>query len=187
MHIQLRWTWLSNRSSNYLLRSASGWSTGGTLDLEGSRRWPPLLKHLWEWFRCSQLGPPHLQLRSLGCKWCRWYHIIPYSMRMDAHRFNSVLFRHSVMSDSLWPHWSIPRFPCPSPTAGACSNSCPLSPWCHRTISSSFVPFSSCLQFSQHQGIFQWIISSHQVAKVLQFQLLQLLQPFQWIFMTDFL
>ena len=36
-----------------------------------------------------------------------------------------------------------------------CSNSCPLSPWCHSTISSSVVPFSSCLQFSQHQSLFQ--------------------------------
>ena len=56
-------------------------------------------------------------------------------------------FSHSVMSDSLRPHglqhaW----FPCPSPTPGACSNSCPSSWWCHSTISSSVVPFSSCLQ-----------------------------------------
>ena len=38
------------------------------------------------------------------------------------------------------------RLPCPSPTPGAWSNSCPLSQWCHPTISSSFIPFSSCLQ-----------------------------------------
>jgi len=57
------------------------------------------------------------------------------------------------------------RLPCPSPTPGACSNSCPLSRWCHPTISSSVVPFSS-----QHQGLFQWVSSSHQVAKVLKFQ-----------------
>ena len=116
MHIQLRWTWLSNRSSNYLLRSASGWSTGGTLDLEGSRRWPPLLKHLWEWFRCSQLGPPHLQLRSLGHKWCRWYHIIPYSMRMDAHSPVQTLshvwlfvtpLKHTQVSLSITNCWSL--------------------------------------------------------------------------------
>ena len=54
---------------------------------------------------------------------------------------------------------------------GACSNSGPLSQWCHPTISSSVVPFSSCLQFSQHQGLFQWVSSSHQVAKVLELQL----------------
>ena len=54
---------------------------------------------------------------------------------------------HSVSSDSLWPHGlQHTRPPCPSPTPGACSNPCPLSQWCHPTISSSVVPFSSCLQ-----------------------------------------
>ena len=43
----------------------------------------------------------------------------------------------------------------PSASPGACSNSCPLSQWCHPTISSSVIPFSSCLQSSQHQGSFQ--------------------------------
>ena len=51
------------------------------------------------------------------------------------------------MSDSLWPHvLQHTRLPCPSLTPIACSNSCPLSQWCHPTISSSVVPFSSCLQ-----------------------------------------
>ena len=53
----------------------------------------------------------------------------------------------SVTSDSLWPHrLQHTRTPCPSPTPWACSNSCPLSQWCHPAISSSVVPFSSCLQ-----------------------------------------
>ena len=53
---------------------------------------------------------------------------------------------YSVLSDSLWPHGlQHARLPCPSPTPGACST-CPLSWWCHPTISSSVVPFSSCLQ-----------------------------------------
>ena len=52
------------------------------------------------------------------------------------------------MSDSLWPHGlQHTRLPCPSPTPGAYSNSSPLSQWCHPTISSSGVPFSSLLQF----------------------------------------
>ena len=56
-------------------------------------------------------------------------------------------FSHSVMSDSLWPHGlQHTRPPCLSPTPGVYSNSCPLSRWCHLTISSSVVPFSSCLQ-----------------------------------------
>ena len=51
------------------------------------------------------------------------------------------------MSDSLWPHGlQHARFPCPSPTPGAYSNSCPLHWWCHPTISSSVVPFSFPLQ-----------------------------------------
>ena len=51
------------------------------------------------------------------------------------------------MSDSLWPHGlQHARPPCPLPTPEACSNSCPLSQWCHPTISSSIVPFSSRLQ-----------------------------------------
>ena len=53
----------------------------------------------------------------------------------------------SVMSDSLRPHeLQHARSPCPSPTPGVHPNSCPLSQWCHPTISSSVIPFSSCLQ-----------------------------------------
>ena len=55
--------------------------------------------------------------------------------------------RCSVMSDSLWPHESQhARPPCPSPTPGVHSNSCPSSQWCHPAISSSVIPFSSCPQ-----------------------------------------
>ena len=51
------------------------------------------------------------------------------------------------MSDFLWPYrLQHTRPPCPSPTPRDCSNSCPLRQWCHSTISSSVVPFSSCLQ-----------------------------------------
>ena len=65
-------------------------------------------------------------------------------------------FSHSVVSDSLWPcrlHHA--RLPCPSPTLGACSNSCPLSWWYHPTISSSVIPFSSCLQSLAVSGSLQ--------------------------------
>ena len=59
------------------------------------------------------------------------------------------------MSDSLWPHGlQHVRLPCPSPTPGSCSNSCPLSWWWHPTISSSVVPFSSCLQSFPSSGSF---------------------------------
>ena len=62
-------------------------------------------------------------------------------------KFSSVHFSCSVVSDSLWLHGlQHSRLPCPSPALGACSNSCPLSQWCHPTISSSVIPFSFCLQ-----------------------------------------
>ena len=61
--------------------------------------------------------------------------------------FSSVHFSRSVVSDSLRPHESQhTRPPCPSPTPGVYSNSCPSSQWCHPTISSSVVPFSFCPQ-----------------------------------------
>ena len=66
-----------------------------------------------------------------------------------------VQFSHSVVSNSLQHHGlQHARLPCPSPTPGACSNSCPSSRWCHPTISSSVVPFSSCLQMFLASGSF---------------------------------
>ena len=62
----------------------------------------------------------------------------------------------SVISDSLWPQeQQNARPPCPSPTPGVYSNSWPLSRWCHPTISSFVVPFSSCLQSFPTSGTFQ--------------------------------
>ena len=73
-----------------------------------------------------------------------------------------VQFNHLVMFDSLGPHGlQHARFPCLSPIIGFCTNSCPLSQWCHPTILSFVVPFSSCQQSFQHQGLFQWVSSSH--------------------------
>ena len=74
--------------------------------------------------------------------------------------FSSVQFSRSVVSDSLWPHESQQaRPPCPSPTPGVHSDSCPSSPWCHPAISSSIVPFSSCpqsLTASESFQLFAW-------------------------------
>ena len=68
----------------------------------------------------------------------------------------SVQFSRLVVSDSLWPHeLQHARPPCPSPTPGVYSNSCPVSWWCHQAISSSVVPFSSCLQPFPASGSFQ--------------------------------
>ena len=67
-----------------------------------------------------------------------------------------LLFGSSIMSDSLWPHGlQHTRLPCPSLFPRACSNSCPLSWWCHATISSSVIPISSCLQSFPASGSFQ--------------------------------
>ena len=66
--------------------------------------------------------------------------------------------------------WTVAHQVSLSPTSRAYSNSCPSHRWCHPTISSSAIPFSSHLQ-SQHQGLFQWVGSSHQGARLLEFQL----------------
>ena len=69
-------------------------------------------------------------------------------------QFSSVQFSRSVVSDCLWPHGlQYIRLPCPSPTPRACSNSSPLSRWCHPTISSPVIPFF-CLQSFSASGSF---------------------------------
>ena len=97
-----------------------------------------------------------------------------------------LFFSHQVMSDSLQPHGlQHARPPCPSPTPGVYSNSCPSS----RDVIQPSHPLSSpsppAFNLSQHQGLFQWVSSSHQVRKVLEFQLQH--QSFHWIFRADFL
>ena len=73
----------------------------------------------------------------------------------DSKRKPSVQFSRSVVSDSLQPHeLQHARPPCLSPTPRVHSNSCPSSWWCHPTISSSIVPFSSCLQSLPASGSF---------------------------------
>ena len=75
---------------------------------------------------------------------------------LGGFKFSSVQFSCSVMSNSLRPHeLQYTRPPCPSPTPRIYSNSCPLSRWCHPTISSSVVPFSSRLQSFSASGSFQ--------------------------------
>ena len=75
--------------------------------------------------------------------WCQWQ-----------SRLLLLLSSRSAMSNSLQPHGlQHARHPCPSPTHGACSNSCPSSQWCHTTISSSVIPFS-CLRSFLASGYF---------------------------------
>ena len=99
----------------------------------------------WTWYDCS-----NLMSRSHRVSW------LPFQMLKICH---SVHFGCSVVSDSLQPYGlQHDRLPCPSPTPRACSNSCSSSRWCHPTISSSVVPFSSCLQSFPASGLFQWVI-----------------------------
>ena len=112
--------------------------------------------------------------------------LLPISkLIINGPSFSSVQFSCSVVSDSLRPHGpQHARPPCPSPTPWVYPNSCPLSWWCHPTISSSVVPFSSCLLSFWASGTFKWVSSLHQVAEVLEFQLHQ---SFQWTPRTDLL
>ena len=76
-------------------------------------------------------------------------------MKQMAHIKDKSCFCCSVMFDSLRSHrLQHARLPCPSPTPRAYSNSCPLSEWCHPIISSSVIPFSSCLQSFSASGYF---------------------------------
>ena len=82
---------------------------------------------------------------------------------ISVSQFSSVQFSHEVVSDSLRPHGlQHARPPCPSLTPRVHQNSCPLSQWCHPTISSSFIPFSSYLQSFPASGSFQmsWLFTS---------------------------
>ena len=84
-----------------------------------------------------------ISMRSLELSLFAYFCIFPDSWGP----FCSVGFSHLVASNSLRPHGlQHTRLPCPSPTPRPCSNSCPLSQQCHPTISSSVIPFSSCLQ-----------------------------------------
>ena len=67
-----------------------------------------------------------------------------------------LLFSHSIVSNSLQSHGlQHNRLPCPSPSAGTCSDSCPLREWCHPSISSSVIPSSSCPKCFPESGSFQ--------------------------------
>ena len=97
-----------------------------------------------------------------------------------------LFFSCSVLSDSLWPQGlQHPRLPCPSSSPGACSDSCPVSQWCHPSISSSVIPFSSCLQSLPASGPFPMSWLSAPDGQILELQLQH--QSFQWVFTVDFL
>ena len=89
------------------------------------------------------------ELSALRHRWPKYwsFSISPSNEYSGLISFQSVQFSCSVVSDSLWPHeLQHARPPCPSPTPRVHPSSCPSSWWCHPAISSSVVPFSSCLQ-----------------------------------------
>ena len=99
---------------------------------------------------------------------------------------SSVQFSCSGMPNSLQPHGlQHASPPCPTPSPRVCLNSCPLSQWCHPAPHPLSSPSPPTFNLSQHQGLFQWVSSSHLVTKVLEFQLQH--QSFQWTPRTDFL
>ena len=107
----------------------------------------------------SQIIAPHHRVQKTVLYIC-----VSFAVSHTGLSFSSVQFICSVMSNSLRPHeLQHARPPCPSPTPGVHSHSCPLSWWCYPATSSSVVPFSSC----PHQSLFQWVNSLHEVAKVL--------------------
>ena len=134
-------------------------------------------------FSAGSCGHLQTNLYLLFLLFYRLYFPFPFTI---SELFSSVQFRRSVMSDSLQPHGlQHARLSCSSPAPRTCSNSCPSSQWYHPTISSSVVPFSSCLQSFPALGSFPMSQSFTSGAKVLELQLQH--QSFQWIFRTDFL
>ena len=105
-------------------------------------------RNLLKWF--SKAFGCHIQWRiSHSGKCLHHFNLTTYNL-LDTVTGHSVQFS-SVAQSCLTLH---ARLPCPSPTPRACSNSCPSSQWCHPTISSSDVPFSSCLQPFPASGSF---------------------------------
>ena len=99
-------------------------------------------------------GLAEIFLYIKSCTYSPNHMIIHQTLRLFWQRL-LLLFSCSVLSNSLQPlGLQHARFPCPSPSPGACSNSCPLSQWCHPTTSSSVVSFSSCLQSLPASGSF---------------------------------
>ena len=89
------------------------------------------------------------------------------------------------MSDSLQSYGlQLTKLTCPLPFPGVCSNSSPLSQSCHPTSPSLVSPSLLALSLSQHQGLFQWVDSSHQATKVLELHFQH--QSFQWIIRVGF-
>ena len=120
------------------------WKSNGTKKYESPFR-PRLRKEI----DC------HQQFLCIFCKSFNCWHICTHIYIMRVTEISSVQFNRSVLSSSLRPHEpQHGRPPCPSPTPRVHPNPCPLSWWCHPTVSSSVIPFSSCPQSFPASGSF---------------------------------
>ena len=130
-------------------------------------KWHSSLKFIFLFIVCWHIEKSKFLQKKKKTK-LEYYHFATPSELMylgidQQQLFSSVQFSCSVMSDSLQPHGlQHSRLPCPSPTPGVYSNSCPLSQWCHPSISSSVIPFSSHFQSFPASGSFpvSWIFAS---------------------------
>ena len=156
----------------------------------------------WHWELCCLVSMTDVLPRSSRLFWHHCSGGLGKVRRSWGERFSSLFFtrmkgdRRKALGQEPPQRSSVelirsskkkgkPGYSCPSPTPGACSNSCPLTQWCHPTISSSVIPFSSCLQSfpeSVLEKTGKGVSSSHQVAKILKFQLQH--QSYQWRFRT---
>ena len=104
----------------------------------------------WDWHNWHLLSAPCVPVTwcvPMTATWVGGH--VPILQKTWPQMPCSVQFSRSVLSKSLWPHGlQHTRLPCPSPTSGTCSNSCPSSQWCHPIISSSVIPFSYFQSFS---------------------------------------
>ena len=136
--------------------------------------------YLWLNMTVKSILPHNLKIHEVKEPWVKYQKWATVNRKLEFLRCWADILSHvksdqispSVVSDSLRPHESQhPRPPCPSPTPRVHSDSGPSSQWCHPAISSSVVPSPLAPNPSQHQSLFQWVNSSHEVAKVLEFQL----------------
>ena len=136
--------------------------------------WGFCRQEYWTGLPCPPPGHlpyPRIKPRSLALQANSLLSEPPGKPFMFVLSWFSIQFSCSVTSNSLWLHESQhTRLPCPSPSPGVHQNPCASSLWCHLAISSLLSPFPAPNP-SQHQGLFQWVNSSHEVAKILEFQL----------------
>ena len=119
----------------------------------------------------QRVGHDWVTKHSMGTRWWKkvgTWHQVPEGLQLLHLCLSQSVSSVAQSCLTLQPlGLQHPRLPCPLPTPRACSNSGPSSQWCHPTISSSVIPFSSRLQPFPTSESFQWVSSSHQVAKVL--------------------